>query len=87
MELEIYWTKFSEKELQNIFEYYLEKGSYKIAKKRIDGIFNETLKLINHPKIGQVEELLQERKQSFDIWYLRIIKLFIGLIIRKIALK
>jgi len=65
MELKIYWTEFSEKELQNIFEYYREKASYRIAKQLIDGIYNETQKLKKQPKIGQVEELLKDRKQDF----------------------
>ena len=33
MELEIYWTEFSEKELEKIFDYYNEEASFQIAKK------------------------------------------------------
>ena len=65
MELKIYWTEFSENELRNIFEYYVEKAGYRTAKKLTDGIYNETLKLRNHPEIEQVEELLKERKEVF----------------------
>ena len=45
MEIEIYWTKFSEKELEKVFDYYLEQANFKIAKKITDGIYNAVLKL------------------------------------------
>ena len=65
MELKIYWTQFTEKELQKIFEYQRKKASYRVARLLIDGIYNETQKLKKQPKIGQVEELLKDRKQDF----------------------
>lgn len=65
MGLEVYWTESSEKELEKIFDYYKRKASYRIAKKLIDGIFNEALKLKRQPEMGQVEELLKNRKQQF----------------------
>ena len=65
MGLKIYWTNYSEKELQKIFEYYRKKASFRVAKKLIDGIYNETLKLRKQPEIGQIEELLKGRKQDF----------------------
>ena len=65
MELKIYWTEFSEKELENIFDYYHNNASYRVAKKVVDGIYNETLKLSKQPEIGQIEDLLKIRKQGF----------------------
>ena len=65
MELNIYWTEFSEKELEKIFDYYHKKASYQVAKKIVDGIYNETQKLSRQPEIGQFEELLKIRKQGF----------------------
>jgi plasmid stabilization system protein ParE len=65
MELKIFWTDFSQKELEKVYEYYREKAGVKIAKKLIIGIYNATLKLKNQPKIGQVEELLKHRKEEF----------------------
>lgn len=65
MELEIYWTAFSEKELEKIFEFHIEKASVRIANKLIVGIFNETLTLKKQQSIGQVEDLLKERKENF----------------------
>lgn len=65
MGLEVYWTKFSERELEKIFDYYNRKASYSIAKKLSDGIYNEALKLEQQPEMGQIEELLKNRKQQF----------------------
>ena len=65
MGLKIYWTQFSETELRKIFKYYLDKASYRVAKKLVDGIFSETLILSKQPKLGRIEELLIYRDQEF----------------------
>lgn len=65
MELAVYWTKFSERELERIFDYYEKRVSYHITKKLTNGIYNEALKLGKRPEIGQIEELLKNRKQEF----------------------
>ena len=65
MELKIYWTDFSKNELQNIFEYYKENASSKVAKSLTIGIAKETLKLKKQPEIGQIEELLIDRPNEF----------------------
>ena len=65
MELKIYWTDFSKKELQSIFEYYKENASLKVAKRLTTGIAKETLKLSKQPEIGQIEELLVDRPNEF----------------------
>ena len=65
MELKIYWTAFAEKQLEEIFQYHQEKASYRIAKELVNGIYNETLTLRHQPQIGQVEELLKDRKQEY----------------------
>ena len=65
MELTIFWTEFSEKELESIFKYYKRKANVTVAKKVVDGIYEETLKLKHQPRIGQIEELLKQRKQEF----------------------
>jgi plasmid stabilization system protein ParE len=65
MELKLYWTNFSQKELEKIYEYFQEKAGNRTAKKLVEGIYNETLKLKKQPKIGQTEELLKNRKQEF----------------------
>ena len=58
MELKIYWTGFAKSELQNIFDYYMEYASLRVAKKLISGIALETKKLRKQPEIGQIEDFL-----------------------------
>ncbi len=68
MELEVYWTDFSKKELKNIFDYYKENASLDVAKNLVIGITKEAAKLKKQPQIGQEEELLE--KDSRDFRYL-----------------
>lgn len=65
MALKIHWTDFAKKELQNIFEYYKEKASLRIATNLTEKIVKQTLKLSNQPKIGAKEISLKEREQEF----------------------
>ncbi len=65
MGLKIFWAEFSENELKKIYDYYRERAGTRIAKKLINGIYNETQNLISHPKTGQVEEFLKDRKEEF----------------------
>lgn len=65
MGLKVYWTEFAGNELKKIFEYYHTKASYRIAKKLTGGIYSEALNLEQQPEIGQIEELLKNRKHEF----------------------
>jgi plasmid stabilization system protein ParE len=65
MELEIYWTDFSKKELKNIFNYFKEKASLNVAKTLVIGITTEVKKLKKQPTIGQGEELLENDSRNF----------------------
>ena len=65
MELKIFWTESSEKELAKIFQFYLDTVNLRIAEKVTDGIFNATLVLAYQPEIGQIENLLIERNEDF----------------------
>ena len=58
MELNLFWTDFSQKELEKIYEYYREKAGVRVAKNLVNGIYNEVLKLKIQPRIGQEEEFL-----------------------------
>ncbi len=51
MELKIYWTDFSKKELKKIFDYYKEIASLSIARNIVIGITSEALKLIKNWQI------------------------------------
>lgn len=65
MGLTIYWTAFSEKELQNIFSYYQEKANIRVATEITEGIVNETDILEYNLYIGQIEETLRDRTKEF----------------------
>ena len=65
MGLEVFWTEFAVKEFRKIYDYYRRRASSGIAKKLVDGIYNETLKLASQPEIGQIEELLRGRDQEY----------------------
>lgn len=65
MKLEIIWSGFAEKQLDEIFEYYNENASSRVAKKLIKNLLNEPNKLIKNPFIGQVEDFLKEREISY----------------------
>lgn len=65
MGLTIFWTDFAQIELNKIYTYYREKAGIRIAKKLVTGIYNQTVKLIEQPEIGQSEPLLKTRKEDF----------------------
>lgn len=52
MTLQIIWSGFAETQLDEIYEYYEKKASPRIAKKLVNGIINESQKLIQSPLIG-----------------------------------
>ncbi|MFA9392246.1 MAG: type II toxin-antitoxin system RelE/ParE family toxin [Prolixibacteraceae bacterium] len=65
MALRIFWTDFAKNELRKIFNFYQKQASLKVAAKLTSEIVLEALKLEKHPTIGQKEELLKSRPQSF----------------------
>jgi plasmid stabilization system protein ParE len=65
MELNIFWTEFAQNELAEIYKYYRKKAGIEISKKLVKGIYNEALNLKKQPEIGQIEELLKNRKEEF----------------------
>jgi plasmid stabilization system protein ParE len=65
MALKIFWTDFAKNELREIFEFYKKEASLRIAKKLTSDIVMEAFKLEKSPAIGQKEEILKSRPQSF----------------------
>jgi len=65
MDFKIIWSNFAETELDKIFEYYVENASLKVAKNIIEKIISESNKIISHPEITQVEELLLDRENNY----------------------
>lgn len=60
--MKIIWSEFAETQLDEIYEYYKNEASTRIAKNLVKGIINEPKKLIKTPYIGQEEELLIQRE-------------------------
>jgi len=65
MELEVYWTRFAQDKLSDIYDYYEITASSKIARNLVTGIIDQTIKLDKNPNIGQKEELLKNRPEEF----------------------
>ena len=65
MELAVYWTRFAEDKLDDIYDYYESKAGIRIARKLISGIIDKTIGIDKNPHIGQKEELLTDRPQHF----------------------
>ena len=65
MKFTVIWSEFAETQLDEIFEYYATNISENTAQKIAISILNQTEKLSESPFIGQEEELLLNRKQSY----------------------
>ncbi len=65
MGLVVYWTRFAEDKLDDIFDYYKAKASLRIAQKLVTGIVDKTIGLDKTPYAGQKEDLLSNRHQDF----------------------
>ena len=65
MNYKIIWSNFSEKQLDEIFIYYSKKVNKRTAKKIIKQILSEAIILETTPFVGQIENLLTERKISY----------------------
>ncbi len=63
--MRIYWTETAINQLETIFDYYSLKAGNKTARKITSSIVDKTILLENNPKIGQKEELLQNRKNEY----------------------
>lgn len=63
--MEIIWTDFAIQNLKNIFEYYAEKASRKVAHKLRKQIFESTKQLIQNPKSGQLELYLEHINENY----------------------
>ena len=65
MAMTVYWTRFAENKLEEIFDYYSVKASVRTARKLVTTIIDASLELEENPLIGQKEELLADRPQEF----------------------
>ena len=58
MEIRIEWSQLSERQLQDIFDYYSVEVNLKIARKIVNRIIDRVSILENNPLAGPKEELL-----------------------------
>ena len=65
MSFEIIWSSFSETQLDKIFDYFVENTNHQVAKNVIQKIISETNKIIKHPEITQIEELLLDWENDY----------------------
>lgn len=65
MDLEVYWTRFAEYKLDDIFIYYETKAGGNIANKLVNEIIDHTIGLEKNPEVGQKELLLEKYPQNF----------------------
>ncbi len=65
MDLRVLWTDTARFQLEDIYDYYKTKASLKVAKKIVTQILDRTTKLESNPTVGQIEELLKERTNSY----------------------
>lgn len=65
MAFKIIWSNFAETELDKIYAYYAEIASLKVARNIIEKIISEPNRILSHPEITQVEELLSEREDNY----------------------
>lgn len=75
MRLIVYWTRFAEEKLDNVFSYYAEKAGIRIAQRMINEIIDKSISLEVSPRIGQKESLLSKRKEQFRYLILKNYKL------------
>ncbi len=65
MKLKVVWSDFAEKQLDEIYEYYLTQISAITAKKIAQSILSQTEVLKDNPYLGQKENLLINRKIEY----------------------
>ncbi len=61
MKYKIVWSEFSEQQIDDIFNYYTQKATYKVALDIVTQILLAPDVLIDNPKIGQKEPTLKHR--------------------------
>jgi plasmid stabilization system protein ParE len=68
MELRVFWTDTARFQLEDVFNYYKDKASLKVARKLVKQIIDRTIQLENNPDSGPKEPLLSNR--NFQYRYL-----------------
>lgn len=61
----IYWSSFSENQLDNIYDFYHETANYVIANHVVSEIIKSTVLLKSNPFLGPIEILLEDRNYTY----------------------
>lgn len=61
----ILWSSFAEQQIANIYSFYLEEASIKVAKKIVRGIIKAPDSLIKNRELGQIELSLIDLKTEY----------------------
>jgi len=65
VEYKVIWSRFAEKRIDEIYDYYARKVNVRLAKKIVKNIIIAPNILIRNPKVGAEERLLQHRKIEY----------------------
>ena len=65
MELRVFWTDTARFQLEDLFNYYKDKASLKVARKLVKQIIDRTIQLEKNPNSGPKEPLLSDRKSQY----------------------
>jgi toxin ParE1/3/4 len=65
MRLRVIWSEFAEIQLDEIFDYYKNEASVRVANKLVREIILASESLRDNPFIGQVEFRLEKRKIEY----------------------
>jgi toxin ParE1/3/4 len=65
MELIVLWTDTAKFQLEDIYNYHVEKASHRVARKLVKSIVDRTIHLDKNPKMGSLEPLLSKKKIEY----------------------
>ena len=65
MNLTVYWTRFAENKIDDIYEYHELKVGVSVALRLVNGIIDRTIGLKKNSNLGPKEKLLKNRIQEF----------------------
>lgn len=65
MEIRVEWSELSERQLQDIFNYYAFEANIKIARKIVNRIIERVSILESNPLAGAKEELLSDYPEDY----------------------
>ncbi|OOG74302.1 type II toxin-antitoxin system RelE/ParE family toxin [Algoriphagus sp. A40] len=66
--MKIFWSEFAKNQLREIYHYYSQKASLKVANQIKSEVFRKVKMLISRPEMGQIEPNLKE--SGFEFRYL-----------------